>query len=185
MTSIRTLEKKLAKRLGEGVERLGDIIKDMAKAQRKLDSRTSNLELKAFGSTNIKESSKKKVVGTVKDKEVALIQSARGNSKKTDANLQHKKVKSGASLRNSNSVKSPNFKQPVVRRRSQKSFSPPVKDASQGPVDKRANSIKRRSRSKSSIKVRLNQPEVIERPNSVSARHQNKGNLNNFRTSFE
>lgn len=67
MTSIRTLEKKLAKRLGEGVERLGDIIKDMAKAQRKLDSRISNLELKAFGSVNIKESSKKKSVGTVKD----------------------------------------------------------------------------------------------------------------------
>ena len=32
LSSIRSLEKKLAKRLGEGVERLGDIIKDMAKA---------------------------------------------------------------------------------------------------------------------------------------------------------
>ena len=50
LSSLRTLEKKLAKRLGEGVERLGLIIKDVAKSQRKLDSRTSNLELKAFGS---------------------------------------------------------------------------------------------------------------------------------------
>lgn len=49
LTHVRKLEKKLAKRLGEGVERLGAIIKDLAKAQRKLDSRTSNLELKVLG----------------------------------------------------------------------------------------------------------------------------------------
>lgn len=49
LTSLRTLEKKLARRLGEGVERLGDIIKDLAKAQRRLDTRANNLELKVFG----------------------------------------------------------------------------------------------------------------------------------------
>ena len=48
---MRTLEKKLAKRLGEGVERLGVIIKDLAKAQRRLETRTSNLELKVLGTT--------------------------------------------------------------------------------------------------------------------------------------
>ena len=51
LTQVRSLEKKLAKRLGEGVERLGAIIKDLAKAQRKLDTRTSNLELKVLGAT--------------------------------------------------------------------------------------------------------------------------------------
>ena len=59
MTSGRQLEKRLAKRLGEGVERLGTIIKDLAKAQRKLDSRTSNLELKVHGSKS--DAVKKKV----------------------------------------------------------------------------------------------------------------------------
>lgn len=49
LTSVRKLEKKIAKRLGEGVERLGVIIKDLAKAQRRLESRTSNLELKVLG----------------------------------------------------------------------------------------------------------------------------------------
>lgn len=49
LSQVRTLEKKLAKRLGEGVERLGSIIKDLAKAQRRLETRTSNLELKVLG----------------------------------------------------------------------------------------------------------------------------------------
>ena len=49
LSQVRTLEKKLAKRLGEGVERLGHIMKDLAKQQRRLDTRTNNLELKVFG----------------------------------------------------------------------------------------------------------------------------------------
>ena len=52
LSQVRTLEKKLAKRLGEGVERLGSIIKDLAKAQRRLETRTSNLELRVLGATN-------------------------------------------------------------------------------------------------------------------------------------
>ena len=49
LSNMRSLEKKLARRLGEGVERLGLIIKDVAKGQRKLETRTSGIELKVFG----------------------------------------------------------------------------------------------------------------------------------------
>jgi len=50
----------LARRLGDGVERLGSIIKDMAKAQRKLETRTNGLELKVFGSAKTGDSVKPK-----------------------------------------------------------------------------------------------------------------------------
>ena len=35
--------------MGEGIDRLGNIIKEMARTQRKLDTRTGALELKVFG----------------------------------------------------------------------------------------------------------------------------------------
>ena len=72
MSNMRTLEKKLAKRLGEGVERLGEIIKDLAKAQRKLDTRTSGLELKVFGQIKTKE-------------QPATVKSKKTSNKDTDA----------------------------------------------------------------------------------------------------
>jgi len=52
LSQLRTIEKKLARRMSEGVDRLGAIIKDMARAQRRLETRTSTLELKVFGSVN-------------------------------------------------------------------------------------------------------------------------------------
>ena len=102
LTSVRKLEKKLARRLGEGVERLGTIIKDLAKAQRKLDSRTCNLELKVIGQVKNGDTavSKKKAVAS-KGHEV-LTQSGKGtNSKKAGGKS------STTMLKNSNSVKSP------------------------------------------------------------------------------
>lgn len=94
LSQVRTLEKKLAKRLGEGVERLGVIIKDLAKAQRRLDTRTSNLELKVLGATNTSAhggstrdaSARKKksaVTSTAKGSAEILTQSGKGGSKKT------------------------------------------------------------------------------------------------------
>ena len=66
LSSVRTLEKKLAKRLGEGVERLGGIIKDLAKAQRKLDSRTCTLELKVLGARSDSAANKKRAITATK-----------------------------------------------------------------------------------------------------------------------
>ena len=75
LSNLRVLEKKMAKRLGEGVERLGEIIKDVAKAQRRLDSRTSALELKVLGQSKAAEPAKKKATAG-RDKD-ALTSSAR------------------------------------------------------------------------------------------------------------
>lgn len=49
VSQLRTVEKKLVRRMGEGIDRLGNIIKEMARTQRKLDTRTGALELKVFG----------------------------------------------------------------------------------------------------------------------------------------
>ena len=111
LSNMRTLEKKLAKRLGEGVERLGEIIKDLAKAQRKLDTRTSGLELKVFGQIKTKEATATSSKKT--SKKDTDVQSAKGNSKKA-SNISIKPVKSGANLKNSNTAKSPTAYQPRV-----------------------------------------------------------------------
>ena len=121
LSSVRMLEKKLAKRLGEGVERLGHIIKDLAKSQRKLDTRTCNLELKVLGQTRgdstVSDPNavalKKKVVA--KGQEI-LSQSGKGNSKKASGSQAKSLKNSGAMLKNSNSVKSPALKPQSVRR---------------------------------------------------------------------
>ena len=50
--------------MSEGVDRLGNIIKDMAKTQRRLDTRTVALELKVFGkSKNSNDAAPKKKAG--------------------------------------------------------------------------------------------------------------------------
>ena len=47
---MRQAEKKIAKRVTESVEQLGEIIKDYAKKQKKIDNRISEVEIKVFGS---------------------------------------------------------------------------------------------------------------------------------------
>jgi len=50
--------------MSEGVDRLGTIIKEMARAQRRLDTRTVALELKVLGkSKNSNEGAAKKKAG--------------------------------------------------------------------------------------------------------------------------
>ena len=44
------MEKKIARRVTESVEQLGEIIKDYAKRQKKIDGRISDVEVKVFGS---------------------------------------------------------------------------------------------------------------------------------------
>ena len=114
------------------------------------------------------------------------------------ATLQVKTMKnSGILLRASNrQVKSPTNgagSKKQTRRRSQRSFSPPVKDASRDPpVGKRGSSKHRRSRSRTSMQANSRTAAesmmVADRVNSESARalqHPPKTSLNNFRTSFE
>ena len=81
LSSLRALEKKLAKRLGEGVERLGLIIKDVAKNQRRLESRMVTLEIKVLGTTAKGETSVRKHVIDKENKDRGL-NSAKGASKR-------------------------------------------------------------------------------------------------------
>ena len=43
------MEKKIAKRVTESVEQLGEIIKDYAKKQKRIDTRIGEVEIKVFG----------------------------------------------------------------------------------------------------------------------------------------
>ena len=64
---LRHVEKKIAKWVTESVEQLGEIIKDYARRQRKIDGRIADVEVKVFGSarspaTGSKQEDKRKAV---------------------------------------------------------------------------------------------------------------------------
>ena len=56
---LRQVEKKIAKRVTESVEQLGEIIKDYAKKQKKIDNRMSEIEIKVFGNSKTPQVDKK------------------------------------------------------------------------------------------------------------------------------
>lgn len=55
---LRQIEKKIAKRVTESVEQLGDIIKDYATKQKRIDTRMTEVEAKVFGRTKAFDSKK-------------------------------------------------------------------------------------------------------------------------------